>query len=370
METDFDALYEFHAVAQTMDEEFCRSHELQRLYTRRRSISLTSDVDPEMLSALVARARSKRDGAKHDHDDEDVDHVERRRNPPKRNTSDPKRPSSMLVHDNDELLQLADELNMRDIHGAEDKEWRQAVVAGRRSSSSAGYLLYHGVTDDQPMEPDQKFVSKKSRTLSQKDLEALRRVSVCSGHVTPADGVPLKLSPTSNANSKSSKLSSLGHLFGTGGKRVTGAGSNPPMANVGGVQSKIAKKMERQLSKDGGAIDQRRAQFLQARSNTGLNFFGNRRRSIAIIDDTYNVALRSAKSHLDLSEPQIEEPKKPEIENHSAMEAKKNGGDPLHKNNIERKLLLSKFIKIAHLSSFTKFRFRHNRKRIDFLFSY
>jgi hypothetical protein len=361
METDFDALYEFHAVAQTMDDEFCRSHELQRLYTRRRSISLTSDVDPEMLSALVARVRSKREGVKPNHDDEEqADDAVRRRNPPKRNTSDPKRPSSMLVHDNDELLQLADELHLRDIHGAESKERRQAVVAGRRSSSSAGYLLYHGVTANQPMEPDQNFASKKSRTLSQKDLEALRRVSVCSGQMTPADGVPLKLSPTSTSNSKSSKLSSLGHLFGTGGKRGTGAGSNPPVVNVGGVQSKIAKKMERQLSKEGGPpSDQRRAQFLQARSNTGLNFFGSRRRSIAITDDAYNVALRSAKSHLDLSEPPIDEPQKTELDrHHTAVEAVKKNGESLFKNNIERKLLLtnSKKSQIASVQA---------KKRID-----
>ena len=320
METNnFNSLYEFHAVDQALEDEFCKSSELRRLYTRRRSISLTSEVDPDLILPIVAKVRIQRETSQpgaEPIDDEADQVVQRRRHPPKRNTSDPKRPSSMLVHENEELLQLADELHLRDLQGlrGEDSKSGPSKYA-RRSSTCAGVLLYQTVSDDQNADD-----GSKTRTLTQKDLEALRRISVCSSQPSQVDRSPLKLSPKPSA----SKLSTLGHLFGSGSKRGGGSGSNPAVvANVGTVQSKIAKKLERQQSKE-NCPDQRRAQFLQTRSNTGLNFFSNRRRSIAVADDAYNISLRSAKSHLDLSgdqngnseqdkqpNPGAEEPKKP-----------------------------------------------------------
>ena len=295
MENNLNSLYEFHAVDQAIEDEFCKSSELQRLYTRRRSISLTSEVDPDLILPIVAKVRIQRETSQPGSEpiDDEVDHVVKRRHPPKRNTSDPKRPSSMLVHENEELLQLADELHLRDLQGLRGEDSKPGPAKySRRSSTCAGILLYQTVSDDQNPDDD-----SKTRTLTQKDLETLRRISVCSSQPSQVDGVPLKLSPKSS----SSKLSTLGHLFGSGAKRGGGSGSNPPVvANVGSVQSKIAKKLERQLSKEGSS-DQRRAQFLQTRSNTGLNFFSNRRRSIAVADDAYNISMRSAKSHLDLS---------------------------------------------------------------------
>jgi hypothetical protein len=318
MESNGAALYEFHAVDESVDDEFCRSADLQRLYTRRRSISLTSEVDPELISALVAKVRSNRGQLRTEAEGEDPA-VSKRRNLPKRNTSDPKRPSSMLVHDNEELLQLADELHLRDLQGDGDHDWKPK--SGRRSSTCAGYLLYQTVSDDQSGDP-----GPKSRTLTQKDIDALRRISVCSGR--PTDGVPLKLSQ----KPASGKLASLGHLFGTSGKRGGGSGGGgSASANVGGVQSKIAKKMERQLSKEGGVtgVEQRREQFLQTRSNTGLNFF--RRRSVAVTEDP---ALRSAKSHLDLAADHADEQQKPAQEAVRPTEPETNV--PI-KNSLQRK---------------------------------
>ena len=312
-----------------MDDEFCKSSELQRLYTRRRSISLTSEVDPEVISAIVARVRSRREAKQAE---DEIDAVTRRK-PPKRNTSDPKRPSSMLVHDNDELLQLADELHLRDMQGYQSDEWRAANAKyGRRSSTYAGILLYQTVSDDHKADSD-----AKNRTLTQKDIEALRRISVCSSKPSAADGVPLKLSPKSTSN----KLASLTHLFGSGSKRGGGSGSNP---HVGGVQSKIAKKMERQLSREVPpvTIDQRRDHFVQSRSNTVLNLFGNRRRSIAVSDDAYNISLRSAKSHVDLTGVQNNGmPQSSEQERCCGEEVKKNGNAGVQKSSLQRKNLPS-----------------------------
>jgi hypothetical protein len=162
-----------------MEDEFCKSSELQRLYTRRRSISLTSEVDPDVISAIVAKVRSRRETkpeAEHADDEPDVEfEVVKRRNPPKRNTSDPKRPSSMLVHENEELLQLADELHLRDLQGLHGGDLKPGTPKyGRRSSTCAGILLYQTVSDDQHADA----ADLKNRTLTQKDIEALRRISV------------------------------------------------------------------------------------------------------------------------------------------------------------------------------------------------
>jgi len=327
-------LYEYHAVDQSLEDEFCKSSELQRLYTRRRSISLTSEVDPDLILPIVAKVRIQRESTQPGIEpiDDEVDHVVRRRNAPKRNTSDPKRPSSMLVHENEELLQLADELHLRDLQGLRGEDSKSGSSKyGRRSSTCAGVLLYQTVSDD--LNPD---ADAKTRTLTQKDLEALRRISVCSSQPSQADGVALKLSPK---NSSSKLSTSFGHLFGSGAKRGGGSGSNPPVvANVGTVQSKIAKKLERQQSKEGSS-DQRRAQFLQTRSNTGLNFFSNRRRSIAVADDAYNISLRSAKSHLDLSGDQNGHSEPDKGHKHEAEEPRRSteaGGSGHHKKSLQR----------------------------------
>jgi len=334
MENNLNSMYEYHAVDQALEDEFCRSSELQRLYTRRRSISLTSEVDPDLILPIVAKVRIQRESYQPGVEpiDDEVDQVVRRRHPPKRNTSDPKRPSSMLVHENEELLQLADELHLRDLQGLRSGEDPKSGPSkySRRSSTCAGILLYQTVSDDQNADDD-----SKTRTLTQKDLEALRRISVCSSQPSQADGVPLKLSPKSS----SSKLPNFGHLFGSGAKRGGGSGSNPPVvANVGTVQSKIAKKLERQQSKEGSS-DQRRAQFLQTRSNTGLNFFSNRRRSIAVADDAYNISLRSAKSHLDLSGDQNGHSEPDKGHKHEAEEPRRSteaGGSGHHKKSLQR----------------------------------
>ena len=62
METNnFNSLYEFHAVDQAIEDEFCKSSELRRLYTRRRSISLTSEVDQDLILPIVAKVRIQRE---------------------------------------------------------------------------------------------------------------------------------------------------------------------------------------------------------------------------------------------------------------------------------------------------------------------
>ncbi len=107
---------------------------------------------------------------------------------------------------------------------------------------------------------------------------------------------------------KTSRLN-LGSLFGSSNKRNSAHGHSGSGQQGGvGVQGKIAKRYERQTSSGQQQQQQdevdKRALFVQAgRSSTGLNLFGARRRSsIAITDDAYCAAMRSAKSHVDLSQ--------------------------------------------------------------------
>ena len=99
----------------------------------------------------------------------------------------------------------------------------------------------------------------------------------------------------------------------TSKKKISGSGS--------------AQQQQPQTSND------KRAQFTQVRSKTGLNIFGGRRRSIAITDDAYNAAMRAAKSHLDLRDAMEQQPpasagapaSPKTASNNSAIERKKSG---------------------------------------------
>ena len=109
-----------------------------------------------------------------------------------------------------------------------------------------------------------------------------------------------------------SKLN-FGNLFGGGGgKRASVHGASPNIGTRTGSKKwdrqmsfnpdgtpdikSSKKKLSEDLTKD------KRAAFVQTRSSTGLNLVGNRRKSVAVTDETLSDALRSARSHLDLSQ--------------------------------------------------------------------
>ena len=107
---------------------------------------------------------------------------------------------------------------------------------------------------------------------------------------------PLKPSITSppiknNGHPKTGNRISLGTLF-----HHNKAKQGHHYASSG-THAKLSK-----ASREHDPSANKRTQFLQNRSHTGLSFFGSsRRRSIAVTDDAYSAALRSAKSQADLT---------------------------------------------------------------------
>ena len=154
----------------------------------------------------------------------------------------------------------------------------------------------------------------------------VRRTS--SGYSTGSAGSVRVLKSKPNSNEKSSGGSSTRKsIIGLVKRTSTSAGghnttSSSATATTSPVQSRIAskststskKKISSNSSSGSGSAQQqqtsndKRAQFTQVRSKTGLNIFGGRRRSIAITDDAYNAAMRAAKSHLDLRDAMEQQP--------------------------------------------------------------
>lgn len=234
------------------------------------------------------------------------------------------RPSSVIVHENDELIQLAQELHMRDV-------WRQDVTKSsswerqqqqkllqqenksRLSSSSSSKLISskRGAAAHQPaiVTPPQSGFKG-----------SLRRGSVnpetknsLSTEVTPRRSSVSMAGAGGGNKGPSSKLNfGLNQLFGSSGRK-----SAQQHHHHQGVQHKLAKKVDRQqstasnndsshLSVDYGGGESKRALFLNAgRSATGLSLFGvgsgASKRKSSIISDSKS-AIRGAKSHIDLTD--------------------------------------------------------------------
>jgi len=272
-----------------------------------------------------------------------------------------RRPSSVLVHD-DDLVKLAEQLSedngssgglpppatrKRSRSRKRDVEMKPSVVtpAGsglvRRNSSgyssgSCGSRGKHSLVATEnriaatlplvnpPAAAAQSPAVRRNSVISGGSANAKaapRRSSVCvtgpasiaalpavavAGLVTtsgrPQQSHARQSLDHSSGNQRSGRLN-FGSFFGSGASKKNSAG-----AQSTALQAKIARKYDRQSSNSGqsGAETQssedKKAQFLQTRSYTGLNLFGSRRRSIAITDDAYKAAVRSAKSHLDLSQ--------------------------------------------------------------------
>jgi len=249
----------YQALEQILDEEFSSSSDLRKLFQRRRSVSFTTSVQPENLDKVKKK---------------DVGTIRGEV------ALESSRPSSMLIHDNDDLIKLANNLQGKSI-------------GQRRGSSSIVFQK------DYPMSP-----SMARRSVSVRN-EIRRPTNDSAGGKKVPDNLP-KAKPTSVSLGKSSggKLSSFGHLFGGSTKKTASSGIGYSSSSAG-VQSKIAKKVDRQISKESttttaSLLEERRSQFTQARSSTGLNFFSNRRRSVAVTDELPSVKLRTARSHLNL----------------------------------------------------------------------
>lgn len=231
-------------------------------FFRRRSISLTSDLDSSSEAFLSHKMQTT---TRRDSRDRDATPV-----PLERKKSGNCSRSSMIVHDASELERLANEI----IDSVKDLDFMNEHAAASSSSQQQS-----------------SFQTKIKRN--------------DSGYSTGSTGSvkARKLASEASLNEttgKSSRLS-LGGLLKRNNTATTS--SHPTSSGSSPVHSRIAKKIDRQLSKDTAASNSpssKRSQFIQSRSHTGLNLFGGRRRSIAVTDDAYQAAIRTAKSHLDL----------------------------------------------------------------------
>ena len=163
-----------------------------------------------------------------------------------------------------------------------------------------------------PSSPSNKAKQKQPReVISSKPTGVVRRSS--SGYSTGSASSVRVLKPTIS-NDKSSRMSFTGLWNRTSSTTSsTSTSTSPVQTRIANKATSTSKKKSNssasaspKATKSSGVSDDKRSQFTQARSKTGLNIFGGRRRSIAISDDAYNAAMRAAKSHLDLRDSQLD----------------------------------------------------------------
>ena len=376
-EEEVDAFYEFHSVAEEDEQETTgdkvKEHGENR--ERKRSISLTDHDDDHGPQTPVPAIRNVASFGRI----EDVTFrnsvggvtVTRNRHGGSTDLNQvghtARRPSSMLIHDNDELLKLAEELHLRDIqqrtslfaqqhdkHETPVPKERKIATAnlGRQesqnnnnnnntslvrrnssgySSGSSSYINAQNSTESSRNIRKKKMSSPVTtfaptqtnqyrpvfRPPVASGFNAIRRGSVTAAILGGGNGRTVvnnetftrrasmntpqrKQSSSNNEEATKSKLT-IGSLFGSSTKKSS-------VTNGSSVQHKISKKYDRQSSDTNQSqvdqkVNEKRKHFIQSRSSTTLNLFGgSRRKSIAVTDDAYNAAMRSAKSHLDLSQ--------------------------------------------------------------------
>ena len=260
---------------QQLQKQQQQQHDQNRLFSRRRSISLVEIDDIK--------------------EDPDATPVPRRKAQPQplRPSMASSRPSSYFFTEG--LDKMADD-----------------IINSVRSPN---------VTNVMDMEPPLTTALKNQAT------GLVRRTS--SGYSTGSAGSVRVLKSKPNSNEKSSGSSTRKSIIGLVKRTSTSASgghttSSSATASTSPVQSRISskststskKKISSNSSSGSNSAQQqqlqtsndKKAQFTQVRSKTGLNIFGGRRRSIAITDDAYNAAMRAAKSHLDLRDAMEQQP--------------------------------------------------------------
>ena len=331
-----------------------------RLFFRRRSISLTSMQDlagfassgSELngsTSTLVSAMASSRPPRK-----TTVDHSSNNQTPqvglrkkslrdrdatPLAQDRDRQSISSMIIHDPEYELSDHDHMNetVIEIKRNNSNHQKSSVQVNRNDS---GYNTDVGKRTPTPI----RAASQKCRTLPAENSVKLteqqhpqsaksklssfgnllrREKSSVSGFGigTKSSGGPvqnrisqkIKNCTTSSSTASGASASSSSVMLdkgqhhqaaATNTKEFSSSKSKTPTRRTSAASSSHASSAVKKSSSDS-----KREHFVQTRSHTGLNLFGGRRRSIHITDDAYKLAMRSAKSHLDLTSEVIEEAK-------------------------------------------------------------
>lgn len=310
-----------------------------RYFFRRRSISLTSEGDLEAMASFktsggqgsgqqlsptsTASGRSsRRDQVDHqdassgarDRDATPLANERLRKKYSRSSTAiSASRPSSIMVYDqSEEFDKLANDIiaSVKNLQAADETTLKRPPKPVPPVQAAASTVAAAAVVRRNSSGYSTGSASSVKSSIN--EAAKGRKSSTHQDQRRPSSTIMPPTYPASKEAAKS-KLSLAGLIKRSSNLSTSSSTSSP-------VQSRIAAKkaLDRQISKDSEA---KKAQFTQTRSHTGLNLFGGRRRSIAITDDAYNAAIRSAKSHLDLSDGQNQ----PEVAAASAAGGQFNG---------------------------------------------
>ncbi|XP_059087734.1 uncharacterized protein LOC131884098 isoform X9 [Tigriopus californicus] len=251
------------------------------------------------------------------------------------------RPNSVLVHDNEELLKLAEELEIMNMMGHDIQdildqcpkspspqrklsshcgEPSSRTTLVRRNSSGyhsggSGIFAKCGQTNTKeevqshpnPEGPRQMIQAPQANLKSTPSPKIAHRSSMFEDSSKQTN---TNSQSSVENHSKSSRLSSISSLFGASKRSsMQGSGHNP---------SKSVRKYDRQSSSSGrsgnkitgkssqtgeepNSSDDKRSNFIQSRSSTALQLLSSRRKSLAVTDNDAYAAMRSAKSQTDLT---------------------------------------------------------------------
>ena len=233
-----------------------------------------------------------------------------------------RRPASVVIHDNEELLRLADELHSQGMRpeerpksssasnlvrrnssgysssGSRDRLSKMAAVKASQSSSNWSAKVSQSPPNftNGPARPPQSPI--RSRSYKGATSAVLNKVRAAESNLDPRRSSMCGAAGEFRPRSSGTLTGRESAAAATAGRGVLKKGQLQP---EGGQTEKAAKGMRRQKSHD--ASEAKRAAFLQNRSSTGLNLFGlghKRRSSVAVraaaAEDDVRSGMRPGKS--------------------------------------------------------------------------
>ena len=219
-----------------------------------------------------------------------------------------RRPASVVIHDNEELLRLADELHSQGMRpeerpksssasnlvrrnssgysssGSRDRLSKMAAVKASQSSSNWSAKVSQSPPNftNGPARPPQSPI--RSRSYKGATSAVLNKVRAAESHLDPRRS---SMCAVGEFRPRTSATQTTNRSQVEASRRLFGSGSKKGQSEVKGQE----KVMRRQKSHD--TSEAKRAAFLQNRSSTGLNLFGlgHKRRSSVAVRATDDAAL-------------------------------------------------------------------------------
>ena len=307
-----------------------------RFYFRRRSISLTSEKDLHEMASRIARkdsvpqppvkrrvaVRNRTSTASATASERDRDatpiavnrrgmsslqHTSstlRRNSTTNQRTSNPAKIGNIQIADFDEITDQINEV----VKHLEVKINRNDSGYGTDVGGAKSGITNRGGAQQQP-QPEVKIKHSTSDGTNWRSIP----IKKCPPSPRPQRSRTLEYGVNlSDQASEESNKPGVKHKLSVGSifrREKTFVASDA--SSSGPCKSRTSKKIDNKGSSKGQSrqsimlspttSESKRNQFVQTRSKTSFSLFGGRRRSIAFTEDDYEAAIRSAKSHLDLT---------------------------------------------------------------------